>query len=217
MLGLSLPDNFRSPYAATGFSDFWRRWHISLSSWLRDYLYVPLGGNRKGKLRTYFNLMVTMLLGGLWHGASWTFVVWGGLHGVYLAVERLLKDRFGDYEKTARLWLRPLLWLVPFVLVLYAWVFFRATTFERAFTIVSAMTFGGANEPAKVLTTTTDLVALWIIVPAIVCVQLLCRDKPLHVAVTRVPRWAGACGLAFVWTIQLVLPENDRAFIYFQF
>jgi alginate O-acetyltransferase complex protein AlgI len=80
-LGFALSDNFNCPYAAIGFSDFWRRWHISLSTWLRDYLYVPLGGNRHGERRTYVNLMITMLLGGLWHGASWTFVVWGGLHG----------------------------------------------------------------------------------------------------------------------------------------
>ncbi len=90
-LGFSLPDNFSFPYAAIGFSDFWQRWHISLSTWLRDYLYIPLGGNRKGNSRAYANLMVTMLLGGLWHGASWTFVAWGGLHGGYLAAERWLK------------------------------------------------------------------------------------------------------------------------------
>ena len=88
-LGFVLPDNFRVPYAAMGFSDFWRRWHISLSSWLRDYLYIPLGGNRKGNVRTWVNLFITMLLGGLWHGASWTFVFWGGLHGFYLAAERI--------------------------------------------------------------------------------------------------------------------------------
>jgi len=91
-LGFILPENFLFPYAAIGFSDFWRRWHITLSSWLRDYLYIPLGGNRKGKLRTYFNLMVTMLLGGLWHGANWTFVVWGALHGFYLWVEKFILE-----------------------------------------------------------------------------------------------------------------------------
>ncbi len=93
-----MPDNFRFPYAAVGFSDFWRRWHITLSSWLRDYLYIPLGGNRHGARRTYAALMTTMLLGGLWHGANWTFVAWGGLHGVYLAVERLLRARFANYR-----------------------------------------------------------------------------------------------------------------------
>ncbi len=91
-LGFSLPDNFRWPYGAIGFSDFWRRWHISLSSWLRDYLYIPLGGNRMGIRRTYVNLMITMLLGGLWHGASWMFVIWGGLHGIYLMAEGLIRQ-----------------------------------------------------------------------------------------------------------------------------
>ena len=91
-LGFVLPQNFLFPYAAVGFTDFWRRWHITLSSWLRDYLYIPLGGNRMGKYRTYFNLMVTMLLGGLWHGAKWTFVVWGALHGLYLWVEKAYRD-----------------------------------------------------------------------------------------------------------------------------
>ena len=94
-LGFALPDNFRMPYAAIGFSDFWRRWHISLSTWLRDYLYIPLGGNRGTELRTYVNLMLTMLLGGLWHGANWTFVVWGGLHGLYLAGERWIREKTG--------------------------------------------------------------------------------------------------------------------------
>src|SRR5882762_3505074 len=93
-LGFILPENFRYPYAALGFSDFWRRWHMTLSAWLRDYLYIPLGGNRKGEARTYVNLMITMLLGGLWHGASWTFVVWGALHGTYLCAERLVKEKF---------------------------------------------------------------------------------------------------------------------------
>ena len=91
-LGFVLPENFVYPYGAVGFSDFWRRWHVTLSAWLRDYLYIPLGGNRKGKGRTYVNLMITMLLGGLWHGANWTFVVWGALHGLYLCVEKLILD-----------------------------------------------------------------------------------------------------------------------------
>jgi alginate O-acetyltransferase complex protein AlgI len=91
-LGFVLPQNFLFPYAAVGFTDFWRRWHITLSSWLRDYLYIPLGGNRRGNARTYVNLMITMLLGGLWHGANWTFVLWGALHGIYLCVEKAFRD-----------------------------------------------------------------------------------------------------------------------------
>ena len=93
LFGFRLLRNFDHPYLSQSFSEFWRRWHISLSSWLRDYLYIPLGGNRKGKFRTYANLMITMLLGGLWHGASWNFVIWGGLHGLYLAIESLRWSR----------------------------------------------------------------------------------------------------------------------------
>ncbi len=93
-LGFTLPDNFRYPYAAVGFSDFWRRWHISLSSWLRDYLYIPLGGNRIGQRRTTINLALTMLLGGLWHGAAWTFVIWGTFHGMLIVVTHALSKAY---------------------------------------------------------------------------------------------------------------------------
>ena len=128
-LGFAMPDNFRFPYAAVGFSDFWRRWHITLSSWLRDYLYIPLGGNRHGPARTYTALMGTMLLGGLWHGAAWTFVVWGGLHGTYLAVERWLKARFAGWKPGPAAIVA--LGLLTYVLVNITWVFFRAEDFHR--------------------------------------------------------------------------------------
>ncbi len=129
LLGVRFPKNFNSPYKAASITEFWRRWHISLSTWLRDYLYIPLGGNRLGPLRTYVNLMLTMLLGGLWHGASWTFVVWGGMHGAALAIERL----FGLPARTAGSTLRRVISvLVTFHLVLVAWIFFRAETFGKA-------------------------------------------------------------------------------------
>ncbi len=108
-LGFVLPYNFRFPYAAIGLSDFWRRWHISLSSWLRDYLYIPLGGNRCGVTRTQVSLMLTMLLGGLWHGASWRFLVWGGLHGLYLIVERIIRRHWGQSPWAGRWYVRVLL------------------------------------------------------------------------------------------------------------
>ncbi len=116
-----LPQNFDRPYLATSLRVFWRRWHMTLSRWLRDYLYIPLGGNRGGPRRTYRNLMLTMLLGGLWHGAAWTFVVWGGIHGARLAAERGLRERFGTARVPA--WAG---WLVTFNVVCLAWVFFRA-------------------------------------------------------------------------------------------
>ncbi len=127
------------PYAAIGFSDFWRRWHISLSTWLRDYLYIPLGGNQKGRLRTYANLMITMLLGGLWHGASWTFVVWGGLHGLYLAVERFLKETIPDREWFKALWFRMAMAMLTYFLINITWVFFRAQNFGDAKMFLASM------------------------------------------------------------------------------
>jgi alginate O-acetyltransferase complex protein AlgI len=138
-LGFALPDNFRYPYGAIGFSDFWRRWHISLSSWLRDYLYISLGGNRKGVTRTYMNLMATMLLGGLWHGASWTFVAWGGLHGLYLCAERLL-ERLGFMPSSRSPLLAQLLAVaITYGAVCLTWVLSRAHPFSLAYGIAASM------------------------------------------------------------------------------
>lgn len=136
MFGLTLPDNFNAPYRACSIRDFWRRWHMTLSRFLRDYLYVPLGGNREGSTRLVIALIVTMLLGGLWHGAAWTFVVWGGLHGVALAVEYL-------WRRTGLALPPPLGWLVTMLFVFVAWVLFRAETFGSAVHILSAMAGGG--------------------------------------------------------------------------
>ncbi|MDR3187799.1 MAG: MBOAT family protein [Prevotellaceae bacterium] len=131
LLGFRLPLNFNAPYCATGVRDFWRRWHISLSSWLRDYLYIPLGGSRKGKLRTHLNLMLTMLLGGLWHGASYKFIAWGGLHGLALAADRLWERRRAARQGKAKL-PRFLLVLLTFHFVCLTWIFFRAADVSLA-------------------------------------------------------------------------------------
>ncbi|MFT4637807.1 MAG: alginate O-acetyltransferase complex protein AlgI [Verrucomicrobiales bacterium] len=135
-VGIVLPMNFNSPYKARNVIEFWRRWHITLSRFLRDYLYIPLGGNRKGSLRHHANLMITMLLGGLWHGAGWNFMVWGGLHGLALTVNhgwQQVRDRWGR-------WLGPAMaTLLTFLFVTLAWVFFRATTFQGAFVMLKGM------------------------------------------------------------------------------
>jgi alginate O-acetyltransferase complex protein AlgI len=134
MFGFVFPKNFDSPYLADSLTDFWRRWHISLSTWLRDYLYLPLGGNRKGPWRTYLNLAIVMLLGGLWHGAAWNFVVWGGLHGVWLAAERAAGKRslYGGLPRPARV-------ALTFLGVLLTWVFFRAPDLPAALRYLQAM------------------------------------------------------------------------------
>lgn len=141
-MGFRLMDNFNLPYFAKSVTEFWRRWHISLSTWLRDYLYIPLGGNRHGSVRTYRNLMITMLLGGLWHGAHWNFVIWGLLHGLYLSLERILAISMLPLRSTTVKIIRS---FTVFNLVAVTWVFFRATTFDQAIgifdNIISGPTF----------------------------------------------------------------------------
>jgi len=137
LMGFKLPVNFLTPYKSKSVTEFWRRWHISLSSWLRDYLYISLGGNRLGKSRTYVNLFLTMLIGGLWHGAAWRFVVWGGLHGVALAIERLLKSYIKIPQNILmRILTRIIGVIITFHFVTFAWVFFRAQDFSTAIDLI---------------------------------------------------------------------------------
>jgi D-alanyl-lipoteichoic acid acyltransferase DltB (MBOAT superfamily) len=144
LLGFHFPINFRRPYLASSITDFWRRWHISLSSWLRDYLYIPLGGSRGGRLLTYRNLMLTMLLGGLWHGASWNFLIWGGYQGLLLSIERALRGErppADDWD-----WSYPLRAVLTFVLELVGWVFFRAADLRQSVQVLGQMfTTGGGH------------------------------------------------------------------------
>ena len=210
-LGFYLPENFRYPYAAIGFSDFWRRWHISLSTWLRDYVYIPLGGNRRGPSRTQVNLLLTMVIGGLWHGAAWTFVAWGALHGAYLAIERGLRR----VMPASRLWSHALvrmgLGLLTFAAVCVAWVCFRADSFRRAWMLVTAM-FGANRAVAH-----GDLVAAVIPVALLLGVHALMRDRELERVVERTP-WVVTATLLATMTLSLALFNGaDRAFIYFQF
>ena len=142
MFGIILPMNFASPYKAASIIEFWRCWHITLSRFLRDYLYIPLGGNRKGRLRRFVNLTITMLLGGLWHGASWTFVIWGGLHGLYLIanyVWRDILDRLGYKKEMSNYFTRSSAKTVTFIFVIIGWVFFRSTSLDGALNILESM------------------------------------------------------------------------------
>jgi alginate O-acetyltransferase complex protein AlgI len=213
-LGFGLPNNFRYPYAAIGFSDFWRRWHISLSTWLRDYLYVPLGGNRKGASRTYVNLMVTMLLGGLWHGASWTFVVWGGLHGAYLGVERFLQRRFGSNALSRSVPFQLALALLTYFLVNLTWVFFRAREFSTARRMIVAMLTLG--DGPKVLSWAQFGIAA-VPITGILVVHWLMRDRSLEDVATRMPWWLTAAVVATMLFAIVISQGSSNAFIYFQF
>ena len=212
-LGFAMPDNFRFPYAAIGFSDFWRRWHITLSSWLRDYLYIPLGGNRHGAARTYLALMTTMLLGGLWHGASWTFVVWGGLHGLYLSGERLLRTRFAGYRPGPGTLLA--LGLLTYVLINVTWVFFRAHSFGKAWSVLRGMV--GGNAAAVPILPTMYLVTTALIVGGLVLAHWLMRERTLESMLQRAPALPVSAALgAMLFTI-VIAQGAGNAFIYFQF
>lgn len=209
MLGFQFPQNFHSPYQSLSITEFWQRWHISLSSWLRDYLYVPLGGNRKGAVRTYVNLFLTMLLGGLWHGASWTFALWGAYHGVLLALERMNRKRGLGW------WLpRPVQVGLTFILVMFGWVLFRAPTLagaSRMFKGLSGMNGWGHAFP------TADAGTLnWAALLLGVALVFACRNTW---EIRWRPSWRLAVGLAalFVVCVLVFLVNTSSPFLYFQF
>jgi alginate O-acetyltransferase complex protein AlgI len=179
MLSIRLPVNFNSPYRATNIADFWRRWHMTLSGFLRDYLYLPLGGNRKGPSRTYVNLLIVMLLGGIWHGAGWTFVIWGALHGFYLLLHRAYRDLL-DPDLPDAGSLRPVFttfsWALTMLLVVVAWVVFRAETLQGAINVWQGM--AGLNE-AAVLKTDTFLAGWrWPVFAGLTALCLLLPNLP---------------------------------------
>ena len=241
-LGFSLPQNFRFPYAAIGFSDFWQRWHISLSSWLRDYLYIPLGGNRHGPTRTQLHLMATMLLGGLWHGASWRFVFWGFLHGLYLVVERQAQRYLGGVRLFGHWSARAMLGLFTFFLVCLTWVPFRAGSFADSWRLLDQMgvlrpwrLFGGvpvvkvavgaaakvvakvpAHLPTNLLNPRQQQHVL-LIIGALLVGHWLLRDMGLERAWQRAPTAIRLLLIALMFVAILIAPGDDRAFIYFQF
>jgi D-alanyl-lipoteichoic acid acyltransferase DltB (MBOAT superfamily) len=216
LLGFHFPINFRRPYLASSITDFWHRWHISLSRWLRDYLYIPLGGNRRGRFRTYGNLMLTMLLGGLWHGASWNFVVWGGYHGALLSFERMFRGKqsaqSGRWTVLYPIVLYPIQAVVTFGLVMIGWVFFRATTFHDSWYVLHQMFF----VPDGRL-----LIPLWQMELAAMTLLLALFEekKDWFEKVTLGPAWAyGAVCAILLLAVELIgFTETAVPFVYFQF
>jgi len=214
-LGFHLKDNFRFPYAAVGFSDFWRRWHISLSTFLRDFLYIPLGGNRSGPTRAAINLMIVMFIGGLWHGPAWTYVVWGLIHGVLLVLERIARAIGGDAPWTELFIVRLLLGLATFAAVCFAWVFFRAADFPSASRLLHAMT--GTLAGGEAVLGARRLLEVALVIAGLLVAHWSLRDTSVEAVVARMPRWA----VTGIWTLMLgaiILTQgNGHAFIYFQF
>ncbi len=219
MFGFVFPINFNSPYKANSITDFWRRWHISLSSFLRDYLYIPLGGNRLGPGRTYVNLFVVMLLGGLWHGASWTFVIWGAYHGLLLAVERLWRDRRPAPAGSARP--NPLVRsgriVLVFVIVSLGWVWFRADDFGHATGLLGSLFGVRPVAPQELLL--DGWIRQWnLVVPMVLGVLVMWFAPPTH----RFVRSVGigkAVWIVFLFVLAVVVMTNQsfNPFIYFNF
>jgi alginate O-acetyltransferase complex protein AlgI len=214
-LGFHLKDNFRFPYAAVGFSDFWRRWHISLSTFLRDYLYIPLGGNQVRPLRAAINLVIVMFLGGLWHGAAWTFVVWGLLHGSYLVIERVIRVLFKNKAWANNLATRVLAGVATYTAVCIAWVFFRASDFTVASRMLRGM-FGGHAQGDAILST-REMLQIGIVTAFMILVHWSLRESNIETAVTRLPRWAVTAAWALMASAIVLTQGNSNAFIYFQF
>jgi len=208
LLGYQLPQNFNRPYLALSLRDFWRRWHMTLSRWLRDYLYIPLGGSRKGRAKTYRNIMITMLLGGLWHGASWTFALWGGIHGTALSAERLARERVPGFRLPA--WAA---WLVTFHVVCVAWVFFRAPDLHTAFGVLGGL---GLDGPSPLVT-----LPLVFLVIAAVAIQAVprewWRDAEAWLVARPVALQGIAVGAVIVAADAAVGQQGVAPFIYYQF
>jgi D-alanyl-lipoteichoic acid acyltransferase DltB (MBOAT superfamily) len=216
LLGFRFPDNFDRPYAAVTLQDFWRRWHMTLSRWLRDYLYIPLGGSRGSSRATERNIMLTMLLGGLWHGAAWNFVLWGGIHGAWQVLERrgVLLGGTEPADRRTRL-LRGLL---TFHVVCLAWVFFRAETFTSALTMLGRLVTGWTTAPA--LDPSVPVWWLPLVIAGSLAVQLLPGDvgeRVMAVFSRRGVAFQGVALAAFLMVVEILGPVGVAPFIYFQF
>lgn len=212
MLGITLPDNFRYPYASLGFSDLWNRWHISLSSWLRDYLYIPLGGNRHGITRMYVALMLTMLLGGLWHGAAWTFMVWGGLHGTYLILEKLQK-KYLPFKITK--WNGIFLAFITFTCVNITWVFFRARSFDTAWQLLKSMFYLQPNG-LKILDSFI-IIKVCVVIGMLFLCHWMMRNTSLKTLSEKASPWVMGISWAVLLLLIVIAQGSGEQFIYFQF
>lgn len=220
LLGFSLMENFNMPYGSRNITEFWRKWHISLSTWLRDYLFIPLGGSRVSKKTFYYrNLMLTMLLGGLWHGASWNFVVWGGLHGLALIIHKLYKTKYSDnfkFKKPIKNIYNIASWLFTIIFVMITWVFFRAQTFGAASTVLSNMFVYKTGIDYSISTGFILLVALTII-GHLIGAKYFYRIENKQNHLFKNPYFQGVVFGIVIFAVLLFGSDDNQAFIYFQF
>jgi D-alanyl-lipoteichoic acid acyltransferase DltB (MBOAT superfamily) len=215
LLGFKLRINFDSPYQSASITEFWRRWHISLSSWLKDYLYITLGGNRKGKVRQYINLMLTMLLGGLWHGAAWKFVVWGGIHGFILSVEKFLN--FPEWVKGSKL-KHVIGVIVTFHIVCLAWIFFRATSYQSAIDMINQILFYFNGSVFFQFIEAYPVIVLLMVIGFLLHFAPKSWEIKTEQFVQQLPLVGKALVLVVViWLVIQVKSSDIQPFIYFQF
>jgi D-alanyl-lipoteichoic acid acyltransferase DltB (MBOAT superfamily) len=217
LLGVELMKNFEQPYFSRNITEFWRRWHISLSSWLKDYLYISLGGNRISINRTYINLMITMLLGGLWHGSSWNFVIWGGIHGIYLAIHKLILGSNKIETRPIRTFKLSSILSVftTYLLVLFTWIFFRSTSWESTRTFFSKMINW---EPSEYTFLFVSIVLIYLIM--IILVDLFEYLSGSHTYILKIklrPVRAGILFSMLMMTLIYLFQSEPAPFIYFQF
>jgi alginate O-acetyltransferase complex protein AlgI len=225
LIGVRLPLNFDSPYKATSIIDFWRRWHMTLSRFLRDYLYIPLGGNRRGPYRRYLNLMLTMLLGGLWHGAAWNFVIWGGIHGVGLMINHFWRNAAQPRNWTIPI---PLAWAITFAFVVLAWIPFRAASLEATISLWKGMIGINGFLPAPGVADQLTAALIWIVALLALALigpntQQLMSYSSVAVVDTDKPgwrpnlKWAAVAGILFGACVMSILVQRPTEFLYFRF
>lgn len=217
-LGFTIPANFRAPFASIGFRDVWQRWHITLVAWLRDYVFNPLGGVFKGYFRAAVNVMIVMLLIGMWHGAAWTFLIFGLLHGSYLIGETLLqRTRLRRFALWRNAFGRALLWLATMLLCLVAFVFYRSANVEQSLNILAAMGGLGRGRSAPFRLADHDLLIGAAVMESLLIAHWLCRSAPLEVAAARAPWWAVSVGLALMVVAITLSSGQSQSFLYFQY
>ncbi|HRH43241.1 MAG TPA: MBOAT family O-acyltransferase [Pyrinomonadaceae bacterium] len=214
-LGFVFPDNFKFPFASIGFSEFWNRWHISLSTWFRDYLYFPLGGSYKGTMRTYFNLAFVMFISGLWHGSAWQYIVWGGMHGVFLVGEQILRRTFSEISIFKTKLFQIFLAFLTFFLFSFSMVLFRGAGLANGVKMYNAMFTGAISE--MILYSNAQAICAIVIILGVFIFHWLMRKSSLEEVAAKLPWWVTYFILALMILSIILIPGENHAYVYFQF
>lgn len=214
-LGFVFPDNFKFPFASIGFSEFWNRWHISLSTWFRDYIYIPMGGNREGTFRTYFNLSFVMIISGLWHGAAWQFVIFGVMQSVYLIGEQILRNIFAGFKIFESKFALFFLTLLTFFLFGFSMVLFRSAGLANSLKMYQSMLTGRVSE--NILYSNSQAICAIFIIIGVFVFHYLMKNTSLEQITAKLPWWVTSFILFLMILAIILLPGENQAYVYFQF